>query len=385
MNMGWVITGAAVGGLVGAWLGGLPGGVIGVIAGFWLGTKIGRVEGRRDELGRLEQLRQQGAWLKQTTYDVIESTFGPTLAIAVDIASEAISVGTSVKVGAWLSLGSGTLKSAVNGFRDNDGDLFVATDLKWNGAGGRATLFFPFAALPEDASGALWVRVAIIIDDHRYAKNVSLSITPEQVRDADTMVGALARAAVAMCHFRGPLEPLEVRAIKDELTAALELRPEGVEALRRITKAANASTPAPDSFIPALAKLPPEQKQDAIHFLYAVASSDRPLQQYEDSFISTLAHAAGVAHDVLSTVRARFVPRTDARNGGPAAASWRAVLEVDGAATWEQVRLAYKRLAREYHPDTVASLPAGFQEYAVEKMKTINGAYEAAKLHYGVQ
>ncbi len=58
---------------------------------------------------------------------------------------------------------------------------------------------------------------------------------------------------------------------------------------------------------------------------------------------------------------------------------WHEVLEVEKSAPWETIRAAYLRLAADYHPDKVAAMPIGFQEFAAERMKAINAAYDSAQ------
>ena len=57
------------------------------------------------------------------------------------------------------------------------------------------------------------------------------------------------------------------------------------------------------------------------------------------------------------------------------------VLGVSSDASDAEVKKAYRRLAREYHPDVVANKGMGedFQKFAAEKMRAINAAYDQIK------
>lgn len=66
-------------------------------------------------------------------------------------------------------------------------------------------------------------------------------------------------------------------------------------------------------------------------------------------------------------------------DGTHGAKPWHEVLGVDEGAPWEAIRTAYLRLAADYHPDKVAAMPIGFQEFAAERMKAINAAYDIAQ------
>ena len=67
--------------------------------------------------------------------------------------------------------------------------------------------------------------------------------------------------------------------------------------------------------------------------------------------------------------RVRWAPqRRQARSAHARAC---AVLEVDTDASWETVEAAYRRLARQYHPDT----PSG----TTEQMASLNAAFECLR------
>jgi len=57
------------------------------------------------------------------------------------------------------------------------------------------------------------------------------------------------------------------------------------------------------------------------------------------------------------------------------------VLGVTSGATNDEIKKAYRKLAKEYHPDVVANKGMGedFQKFAAEKMRAINSAYDAVK------
>ena len=53
------------------------------------------------------------------------------------------------------------------------------------------------------------------------------------------------------------------------------------------------------------------------------------------------------------------------------------ILGVQPGATKDEIQAAYKRLAKQYHPDRVASLGEEFRHLAERRMKVINAAYQA--------
>lgn len=57
------------------------------------------------------------------------------------------------------------------------------------------------------------------------------------------------------------------------------------------------------------------------------------------------------------------------------------VLELKPGASLKEVKAAYRRLARDYHPDRVADRAKGFQDYASERFKEIKAARDAIVAH----
>jgi DnaJ like chaperone protein len=57
------------------------------------------------------------------------------------------------------------------------------------------------------------------------------------------------------------------------------------------------------------------------------------------------------------------------------------VLGLTPAAGEAEIKKAYRRMAKEYHPDVVASKGMGedFQQFAAQKMRAVNGAYDQIK------
>jgi DnaJ-class molecular chaperone len=55
------------------------------------------------------------------------------------------------------------------------------------------------------------------------------------------------------------------------------------------------------------------------------------------------------------------------------------VLQVQRAASQEEITSAYRRMVQQYHPDKVANLAPEFRELAERRMKEINAAYQRIK------
>ncbi|MES2890185.1 MAG: J domain-containing protein, partial [Pseudomonadota bacterium] len=72
----------------------------------------------------------------------------------------------------------------------------------------------------------------------------------------------------------------------------------------------------------------------------------------------------------------RDQPGHDAGSSGAAPLHWYQVLDVGAGASLEEIRQAYQRKIRLYHPDKVAGLGPEFTAIAEAKAKVINEAYQ---------
>ena len=60
------------------------------------------------------------------------------------------------------------------------------------------------------------------------------------------------------------------------------------------------------------------------------------------------------------------------------------VLEITSTATDEEVKKAYREMAKKHHPDKVASLGEDVKKAATEKFQKISAAYEELKKQRGI-
>ena len=106
------------------------------------------------------------------------------------------------------------------------------------------------------------------------------------------------------------------------------------------------------------------------HFLYGVANSDNHISQAEKELLNTIAISLGINAKDMESIQSMFIPNTDAAYK---------ILEIEPTATVEDIKKAYRTMARKYHPDKVAYLGEDFQQTAKEKFQKVNEAYEQIK------
>lgn len=109
---------------------------------------------------------------------------------------------------------------------------------------------------------------------------------------------------------------------------------------------------------------------ELLHLLYHIAQNDGVIDAKELDVISMIANALGISSADSQSIKATFYDDLE---------SAYQVLEITSAATDDEVRKAYKKMAVKYHPDKVSHLGEDVQKSATEKFKKINEAYERIK------
>jgi DnaJ like chaperone protein len=112
-----------------------------------------------------------------------------------------------------------------------------------------------------------------------------------------------------------------------------------------------------------------------LRLLYKIAEADkRGVSQAEEQLIRRIAATLRIDAAAYQSVAAEFAQEDNRAYG---------ILGVDPDASNDQIRSAYRRLAAQYHPDTVANLGEEFTKVAEEKFKLINKAYGEIRAQRG--
>lgn len=116
----------------------------------------------------------------------------------------------------------------------------------------------------------------------------------------------------------------------------------------------------------------PNMRRFLFQMLFEMAGADGGLHEQEDALLRDAAGRLGLEYAFYESLKARFTPSLH-----PAYA----ILGLEGDASEQDVKKAYRAKVMEYHPDKIVSkgLPEEFLKLAEEKFKEVNQAYEDIK------
>lgn len=112
-----------------------------------------------------------------------------------------------------------------------------------------------------------------------------------------------------------------------------------------------------------------------LHYLFGIANADGNVTQQELGVINTISDYMGITTSDFNSVKAMFIKETD---------SAYKILGVDANASDEEVKKAYREMAKKNHPDLVGNLGDEVRQAAEKKFQEINAAYESIKKQRGL-
>ena len=112
-----------------------------------------------------------------------------------------------------------------------------------------------------------------------------------------------------------------------------------------------------------------------IHYLFGIASADGHVHELEVDLIQTISNYMGLSRYDFESIKAMFVKQIDDAY---------IILGLTSSATDEEVKKAYREMAKKNHPDKVAYLGDDVRKAAEKKFQEINDAYDRIKKQRGM-
>jgi DnaJ like chaperone protein len=113
-------------------------------------------------------------------------------------------------------------------------------------------------------------------------------------------------------------------------------------------------------------------KLELVHLLFNIAYADGEVVDSELAVIQRVAGIFRISSLDFDSLKAPYMKSIDR--------DWAyKSLEIETNATNEEIKKAYRRMAKKYHPDLVNDLGEDVKKSATEKFRSINEAYESLK------
>lgn len=104
-----------------------------------------------------------------------------------------------------------------------------------------------------------------------------------------------------------------------------------------------------------------------LHFLFGIAKADELVSEVEIRQIYTISGYLGISNRDFESIKAMFFNSSD---------NAYKILEIDKSATEQEIKKAYRKMAKKFHPDKVIHLGKEHQVGAEEKFRQVQEAYE---------
>ena len=302
---------------------------------------------------------------------------GPGLLLSISLSGD---MGEEAFVIAQPGLGEGTSAALLPGFSDAQGRLLLANALFGEEGRVGTRLFLPFAAIREDGSKELHVRLSVFKAPGSPALQVQERVPwPDaKVRDAINALSFSVHLLVSLMRVRGGLTPMDIQAIRRDLGYRYALSRVGLKILKRYLKTANRD-PSRASELGQLARqfgiFRDSDHQDIIENLLKFATISGDLTDKQGEYIASFANHAGFTNldfDTAQTDSNAWVPAPPPH---PLQHAYQ-VLGLAASASASEIKQRYRQLVQEVHPDRLGHASEKVQMLANEKLAEINQAYE---------
>jgi DnaJ like chaperone protein len=123
--------------------------------------------------------------------------------------------------------------------------------------------------------------------------------------------------------------------------------------------------------------MPIANRRQLFYYLVGIAMADNDVDKREREVLYEISNYLGLSIQEFNAAFATYQPKSKVSNY--------TILEVKETATNDEVKKAYRRLARKYHPDKVANLGDAQVKTAESHFKKMKQAYEEVKKARGMR
>ncbi len=119
-----------------------------------------------------------------------------------------------------------------------------------------------------------------------------------------------------------------------------------------------------------------ESRLQIIHFLFTIAQADRSITEKQIAKIQEISRNFSIHTSDFISIKAMFIKENQHVN-------YFAILDIPPTASNDDIKKAYRKMVKKYHPDKLTHLPEHLKQGAKEKFLTVQKAYEALQKERG--
>jgi len=117
-----------------------------------------------------------------------------------------------------------------------------------------------------------------------------------------------------------------------------------------------------------------EVRLQVIHFLFNIAQADGHISEKEILKLQEISQYFSITSYDFQSIKAMFIKSAD---------SAYKILEIDKNASNEDIKKAYRKMVKKYHPDKLVNMDEAYQKGAREKFNQVQEAYEKLQKERG--
>jgi DnaJ like chaperone protein len=104
-----------------------------------------------------------------------------------------------------------------------------------------------------------------------------------------------------------------------------------------------------------------------VHYLVGIANADGHIHEQEWNLLESIARRLNVNHKDLESLCAMYQVDKD---------RYYRILEIEKGASKEEIKKAYRKMVKKYHPDKLGDIGKDAKNTAIEKFRMVQEAYD---------
>lgn len=247
---------------------------------------------------------------------------------------------------------------------------------KWLGAGLGFTLGGPIGALIGFGIGSFVDEFNIddfSTDKRKYQRRINTSSTETNTQSGDFEISLLVLASIVI-KSDGKVDQRELDFVRSQFLNMYG-KQRANNAFRLFKEIVKKKVSARQVCMQIREHMSHASRLQLLHFLFGIAKADEFVTEKEVEEIRKIAGYLYINQHDYESIKAMFYDASD---------NAYKILEIDKTASNDEVKTAYRKMVKKYHPDKLRDLGDEHLQGAKEKFQSIQDAYEKIKNERGI-